>query len=290
MKTAFVVPVFNAPEYTEKCLNSINSLGGQENFGSIFVVDDGSETETAEKLNRIASANPKIKLFRNPSNIGYTKSINIGLREAVQDHAHICLINSDCEIPNNFLEKMLSPLANNAHIGIVSPLSNAASYQSIPFVHDPNGNSFSKNEDLIDQMTIIEINNLLEELHKIISNSIPYCSLYNGFCSIIRSEVFKDIGFFDEELFPIGYGEETDFALRAEDAGWTTAIQVNTFVAHHKSKSFGDERKRLLSRAGHEKLSERYSFNRLTTAEQSIAQSQQLKWVREQFYERFSKI
>src|SRR3546814_16309874 len=42
----------------------------------------------------------------------------------------------------------------------------------------------------------------------------------NGFCMYIRRAMLEDVGLFDEQAFPVGYGEENDLCMRAIDAGW----------------------------------------------------------------------
>ena len=54
----------------------------------------------------------------------------------------------------------------------------------------------------------------------------------------------------DEENFPIGYGEENDYCIRAADAGFTLAIADDAYVFHAKSKSFGHSRRKELSKQG----------------------------------------
>ena len=48
----------------------------------------------------------------------------------------------------------------------------------------------------------------------------PAVPLLNGFCTLIRRAVFERAGLYDEDAFPIGYGEETDLCLRAAKAGF----------------------------------------------------------------------
>lgn len=42
----------------------------------------------------------------------------------------------------------------------------------------------------------------------------------------------------DEDLFPFGFGEENDFALRAGQAGWKRVVVPSTYIFHHKTKSY----------------------------------------------------
>lgn len=280
MKNTFVIPVFNAVDFAEKCIQSVLN---QDQDCSMVVVNDGSSEETTLRLESLAAEHSeKITLLQHSQNKGYTKSVNAGISTALREGAtNIGVLNSDAEIPTDFLAKAVKALQSNSLIGIVSPLSNAASHQSIPEVHTPDRNAFSINESFTSQWSIEAANTYLQSLCEQHNTHTTVTCLYNGFCSLVRKEVFEEVGLFDETLFPVGYGEETDFALRVEEHGWITQILLNTYVLHHKSKSFGSERKRQLSKQGHEKLMSRYSTQRLKLAEQSIARNAHLSWVRE---------
>ena len=80
----------------------------------------------------------------------------------------------------------------------------------------------------------------------------------NGFCMYIRRAALTELGPFDAEAFPRGYGEEGDFCMRAGNAGWNNVVDDATIVFHRRSASFGAERHELL-RAGQERLDARHS-------------------------------
>ena len=76
----------------------------------------------------------------------------------------------------------------------------------------------------------------------------PIVEQVNGFCLAIRHEVFDKIGLLDEVSFPMGYGEEVDFNFRSQDAGFISAISIDCFVYHDKTKSYTSEmRKKLVA-------------------------------------------
>ena len=61
----------------------------------------------------------------------------------------------------------------------------------------------------------------------------------------LNDRALKKIGGFDEKTFGRGYGEENDWCLRAEKAGFYHVLVPWLFVAHHHGASFGPERDRL---------------------------------------------
>jgi glycosyltransferase involved in cell wall biosynthesis len=53
--------------------------------------------------------------------------------------------------------------------------------------------------------------------------------------------VIERIGYFDEEKYPRGYGEENDYAFRAAKAGFTLRLADHCYVYHAGSRSFTPE-------------------------------------------------
>ena len=62
-----------------------------------------------------------------------------------------------------------------------------------------------------------------------------------GFCMLIRRVVLDRVGMFDPS-FGRGYGEENEFCLRAQDAGFVHVLDDRTFIEHKGSMTFKAER------------------------------------------------
>ncbi|KHL71423.1 glycosyl transferase, partial [Pseudomonas putida] len=63
-----------------------------------------------------------------------------------------------------------------------------------------------------------------------------------GFCLYIKREALDQVGYLDEVHLARGYGEETDWCLRAREHGWRHMGAPNVFVAHQGGISFGAEK------------------------------------------------
>lgn len=66
-----------------------------------------------------------------------------------------------------------------------------------------------------------------------------------GFCLYIRRALLDVQPFFNEKLIQRGYGEETEFCLKATAKGWKNVVATNVFVAHKGHVSFGEEKQGL---------------------------------------------
>jgi hypothetical protein len=62
----------------------------------------------------------------------------------------------------------------------------------------------------------------------------------------MNRSVVDEIGMFDEETFGRGYGEEEDWCVRANEAGYENVIVPNLFVSHRHGGSFSPEEKTTL--------------------------------------------
>ena len=60
-----------------------------------------------------------------------------------------------------------------------------------------------------------------------------------GFCTYFKRDCLRKVGYFDEELFGKGYGEEIDFCQRAIQAGLRNVLCDDAYVVHHGNASFG---------------------------------------------------
>ena len=169
------------------------------------------------------------------------------------------LLNSDTIVTENWIEKFFDALAFSPNAGVVGPLSNAASYQSIPSVK--NSATQTAINQLPAHLNINLINSLCENLT--VHGIYPKVPLLHGFCFGITRNVINKIGLLDEVNFPRGYGEETDYCIRALDAGFSHVLATHVYIYHVKSKSFSFTSRTLNMLNGSEKLREIHNPQRI---------------------------
>jgi GT2 family glycosyltransferase len=273
--------VHNRPAETQQCLES--ALSARRPQDRIVIVDDASDAATADLLDGIAAKNERVDLIRHHQNQGYTRSANAVLRAANTDW--IILVNSDAIMPKDSIRKLISCGEQFPCLGIVGPLSNAASWQSVPSPIYAGGNV--RINDLPKGVTVDTMDRLCQEAA---NGLVPFVPLVNGFCFAIRRAVVECIGLFDDESFPIGYGEEDDFCLRAADGGYICGIAIDTYVYHVKSASFTSERRKKLAEAGGIALREKHTAERVASAVQMLLNNPELRRVRDRVAERLEAI
>jgi GT2 family glycosyltransferase len=264
-----IVCVHNALEDVQRCLDSV--LCRTEVQYSLILVDDGSAPETREFLRRFATEH-QVTLIRNKEAQGYTNAANSGLRAST---AQFCiLLNSDTIVTSGWLPRMLACAASDHRIGIVGPLSNTASWQSVPEIAE--GDDWAANA-LPEGMS-------LEEMGRWIAKSsarlYPVMPFLNGFCLMLRRTLIDDIGYFDAERFGRGYGEEDDYALRARGAGWKLALADDVYVFHAQSKSYSHDRRHQLSSEALVQLTKKHGREAIESSVDACLKSRVLEGIR----------
>ena len=126
-----LLPVYNALDDVKNC---IDSLYRHRTFEfNLIVIDDCSESETGFYLEE-KSRELRFTLLRNKENLRFTKSVNKGFAQSKADV--VILLNSDTIVTPFWLEKILLCFQSDKVTGIVGPLSNAASWQTVPVRED----------------------------------------------------------------------------------------------------------------------------------------------------------
>lgn len=236
-----IVPVYNACDDVLLCLSSL--IEKTDLVHRIIIVNDGDEERTADMLQAFESSFNHVEILNNPVNIGYTKSVNRGIKHSNAEW--VVVLNSDTIVSEGWLGYLMNCALTSEKVGMVGPLSNAASWQSIPEVHDKDGDWHLN--PLPAGLSIDELSKIVE-LHSV--REYPEVGVINGFCQLINMELLDEIGLLDEIAFPVGYGEENDMCARAIKAGYKLLIADDTYVYHAKSKSFGHEQRKKLAKQG----------------------------------------
>jgi len=275
MSVTAVVCVHNAREDVELCLESIkrHKTPNQD----LIIIDDGSDTPTADYLNTFQQANAKwAKLVRHDKAKGYTRAASRGLKESTADLT--VLLNSDTIVTNGWANKMAAVVQQNKGVGIVGPMSSAASTQSLP------DHASTKDQTAINALPpglgVDDMNEFCEKAS--LNGQAVRVPLIHGFCFGVTREVIETIGLLDHENFPRGYGEENDYCFRAADAGFSLAVATDTYIFHAKSKSFvSDERKKLMQDGGRA-FRDKHGQRRITRAVNTMRQNPYLVRMRSQ--------
>lgn len=242
-EVAIVVPVYNAPDLVERCLDAV--LTHTSGRARLFVIDDASpDPAIAPLLARYAGLD-RVRVLRNEANRGFTATVNRGITRA--GAADVVLLNADAEVGPNWLQGLRRAAYADPQVGTVTAVSDNAGAFSVPELEQANTLPAAWSFDAC-----------ARALWQHAGLTYPALPTGNGFCLYLRRAVIDAIGLFDEIAFAQGYGEENDFCQRAARQGYRHLIAGNVLVRHARSQSFGEERRHALGRVGMAVLRERY--------------------------------
>ena len=256
-----IVPIFNAYEELSWCLASVERNSTVRDC-DILLIDDASTDGRIAGLLEEWEQRECVRVLRNEENLGFTRTVNRGFAETTGD---VVLLNSDCEVTPRWLQNLVDCAARHEWAATVTPLSDNAGAFSVPEIGVANDRPRHITRDEVGRL----VSRTSERLY-------PTGPTGNGFCMYIKRRALDEVGFFDAESFPRGYGEEGDFCMRARAAGWTNVVDDATIVFHHRSASFGGEKDELM-RAGRAKLDERHPD--YTSAVRAFVRSRELEKV-----------
>lgn len=217
-----VIPVHGGWEFVETCIAAALAQTIQAN---VIVVDDASPDDTPE---RIAATYPRVRLIRNPQNLGFARSCNVGI--AAGENELVMLVNSDVELGANAVETAVATFDERGpRVGSASPILGApdGTVDSFGIVADVTGAGFVRFHGADLSATDPSEPRLLG----------PY-----GAVAVYRRAALAEVGAFDENIFM--YGEELDLAYRLRAAGWLAVAIPHQLGVHLGGASAGRESRR----------------------------------------------
>jgi GT2 family glycosyltransferase/glycosyltransferase involved in cell wall biosynthesis len=226
-----IIPVYRGCRETLTCIDAVLATAAQ---ARIVVVDDATDDRTlAAALDELEAAG-RIALLRNTANLGFVGSVNRALaRNRTRDAV---LLNSDAVVFGDWLGRLQDAAYSAPHVGTVTPFSNSGSIASYP----------RASEDSMSIEDAAALHRLAGTTHAGVSTDIP---VGVGFCLYVRRDCLNQVGELNASVFGKGYGEETDFCLRARHHGWSHRLAADVFVYHAGGRSFGVRREALLHRS-----------------------------------------
>ncbi|WP_330901857.1 glycosyltransferase [Ramlibacter monticola] len=221
-----IVPVYRGLADTRLCVDSVLASPVRTPYRLVVINDASPDPEVTSWLRRRAEQDGRILLLENAENLGFVATVNRGMGLDAQND--VVLLNSDTEVANDWLDRLRDAAYSDARVASVTPLSTNATICSYP--------RFCQDNPLPQGYTTARLDALCARVNRGVAVDVPTGV---GFCMYIRRDALLEVGLFDVEHFGKGYGEENDFCLRADAAGWRNLHLLDTFVLHTGGVSFG---------------------------------------------------
>ena len=220
-KVSVVSVNFRQPEMTCDMLDSLRDCS-YPNL-EVVLVDNGSLSDESA---RWKYHYPEVVHVRSEDNLGFAGGTNLGIRASTGEL--ILMLNNDTRVDADFLQPMVTLMNRFERVGIVSP--------KIVFAEPANTIQYAGafiGQPLLGRGTMIGHMHVDTGLY----NDTRDTELPHGACMLVRREIFDKVGFLPEFYFM--YFEETDFAVQARRAGYTTMYCGDSRITHRQSVSLG---------------------------------------------------
>jgi len=239
-----VMPTWNQADCTIECVESLKKHTLMP-FRLIWVDDGSKSAERDAILKHIEKSGITYKTIFHDKNLGFTKSINDGIRECESNY--LALINNDIVVTRGWLGKLAFLLDDNPNIGMVGSLASATrrvswlglsgefgtrTYKSgtkdpskknlVRIPYDEKTRKMFKAKDSVAAEKFF--NSLEPMFFRQVKNLPPVCCL-------LRRKMLDDVGLYNEDM--IMFGSDNEFSLRVRlHPKWFKAIAVNCFIYH----------------------------------------------------------
>jgi glycosyltransferase involved in cell wall biosynthesis len=210
-RISVVIPVHNSEETIGKCLDSLSRLDHQD--FEVIIVDDGSTDGTAG----ICESFPGVKVINVDKN-GPSKARNIGIEAARGEF--VAFTDGDCLVDRLWLDELERGFSD-------------------PMIAGVGGDQKSPEDDT-------EVGKRIQNFLKTIGFVTGYIKTdeamkateHNPSCNAMyRKRVLKDVGGFDEGLWP---GEDVELDLKITNQGHTLIYNPKAVVYHYRPKTYAD--------------------------------------------------
>lgn len=227
MKLSILITNHETPELLALCLKSIKNTLKNIDY-EIIVLDSESNEKTKEILWF------EIKLISFKKNLGYSKIVNTGLKQAKGEY--VLILNADIVVLDNAISELLKFIQENPEIGILAP-------QLLDFTGNIQISCFSKptmSAILARRTPFKKTKQGRLALNKFLINdwdrkSTKSVDWVQGSAMMIRKETVDKIGLLDERFFM--YFEDADWCKRFWEVGYKVVYYPKAQMAHYYHRS-----------------------------------------------------
>lgn len=224
-----LVPVYEGLEETLACVDSVlNSRRLNRTPHRLIVLDDASPNRKLSQRLQALAKKGRLTYIRQPHNLGFIGNMNHGMR--LHSQGDVVWLNADTRVHGDWLDRLRDAAYRSEDIASVTPLTNNGELMSFPAscVSHPMPSAAQHAE--------------LDDLARQLAQPAVEIEAGCGFCLYIKRQALDVVGYLDEVHLQRGYGEETDWCLRARALGWKHMGALDVFVAHQGGISFGEEK------------------------------------------------
>ena len=217
-KIAVIIINWKKYDLTLNCIDSVLK-SSYKNF-KIILIDNESQNSFPDEINK----SEKIKITKNENNEGFSKANNQGIKYSIKNgFDYVLLLNNDTLIKNDLINSLIQQ-SSTLNQKIIQPL--ILNYDGTKI-----WNAGGKINNFFGTFQTLDKGKGFENFKR----NRTYTDWFTGCCVLIKSEIFNDIGYFDERFF--AYYEDIDFSIRLKKMGYTIALMTDSYLQHYESAS-----------------------------------------------------
>lgn len=229
---------YNGNKDTLLCLKMLDELNTEGFRLEVVVVDNASKEvfKTNDKFK-----NFKLHILNSKTNLGFSGGQNLGIKYALNKKAdYVVVLNNDVLIDKNLILELLKTFKIKKDAGLVCPkiyFAKGYEFHKGRYEEKDLGKVFWYTGGIMDWKNVIASHRGVDEVDKGQYNELIKTDFVTGCCVMIKKEVFKDAGFFDDDYFL--YYEDNDLSQRAKKMGFECYYQPEAFLWHLNAGSSG---------------------------------------------------
>lgn len=236
-KVAIITVNYNGLADTLSLLDSLKKAKKAKSLIiQTIVVDNASHDDSVSVLTKKF---PEIDLIANRKNLGFAGGNNTGIKKAIDRKADwLVLINNDCLVDNDFFVNLEKSAINKSQTGALGGLIYFApgfEFQK-HYSKSDSGKVIWYAGGQFDWLNILGSHRHVDEVDtgNLVTEKTDFIS---GALMIIRTDVLKKVGLFDEKYFM--YFEDVDLCQRIKLAGLDLMFDPNIKIWHKVAQSSG---------------------------------------------------
>ncbi len=229
MDISIIIVSYNSLSVLKPCLESIQRQAYSGEM-EVIVVDNASRDGTPQM---VAEGFPQVKLIAQQENVGYSRGVNLGIREA--RGKYFLILNPDTIVKEDAINKLVAFVEQQEDAGIVGP--------KLVF-HDGNlqyscrrfytlkvlllrrtilGKIFKNSKAVSDHLMLDYDHETTREVDWIL-----------GACMLVRRDAVESVGLMDERFFL--YFEDVDWCYRMKQDGWKVFYCPDSVFVHNHAR------------------------------------------------------
>ena len=232
--TSFVAVAADSGPLLRACVESVLA-GDPRDPLELLLVDNASSDGVVEQVEAAHRADPRLRVLRNATNLGFGPACNRGATLARGDV--LVLLNPDCVVPGDFVAHVRAALSSDVRLGVLGV--------QVTDAHGQPARGNRRREPTL-RRALASVTGLARlerrwpalqgvEMPAGQEGEIETVEAVSGACMILPRAAFERVGGFDEGYFL--HAEDLDLCRRVRDSGRRVGFDPRVRVAHAQGSS-----------------------------------------------------